>query len=59
MVVLVRVSYSAGLPVVLQHSEKIPMALPMQVVLFGREVVTSVLFTRCTYRYYIGTRVQV
>ena len=28
------------------------MALPMQLVLFGREVVTSVLFTRCAYQYY-------
>ena len=53
------VQYSTSLPVVLQHSEKIPMALPMQLALFGREVVTSILFTRCTYRYYISTRVQV
>ena len=45
MVVLVQ-CWSAGS---LQHSEKIRMALPMQLVPFGREVVASAPFTRCTY----------
>ena len=37
---------------VLQYSETIPIALSMQLALFGREAVTSVLVTHCTYRYY-------
>ena len=52
-------TYSTALPVVLQYSEQILMAPPMKLVLFGREVVTSVPLTRCTYRYFIGTQVQV